>query len=66
MSQRTSGWSREFDEPIALADDGKLVTLRGGADFDSEIGSSNLSESAVYWLISFIIYILNFIDLFEA
>ena len=28
MSKRSIGWSREFDEPIALADGGKLETLR--------------------------------------
>ena len=28
MSERKSGWSREFDEPITLSDGGKLVTLR--------------------------------------
>jgi hypothetical protein len=28
MSKRSTGWSRKFDEPIALADGGKLVTLR--------------------------------------
>ena len=26
MSKRSTGWSREFDEPIALADGGKLET----------------------------------------
>jgi hypothetical protein len=28
MSKRSTGWSRKFDEPIALADGGKFVTLR--------------------------------------
>ena len=28
MSKRSTDWSREFDEPIALADGSKLVTLR--------------------------------------
>jgi hypothetical protein len=28
MSERSSGWSSKFDEPIALANGGKLVTLR--------------------------------------
>jgi hypothetical protein len=28
MSKRSTGWSRKFDEPIALADGGKLETLR--------------------------------------
>jgi hypothetical protein len=28
MSERSSSWSHKFDEPIALADGGKLVTLR--------------------------------------
>jgi hypothetical protein len=32
MSQHSSGWSREFDEPIALPD-GKLVTLRDAANY---------------------------------
>jgi hypothetical protein len=31
MSEGKSGWSREFDEPIALAEGGKLVTLRDAA-----------------------------------
>jgi hypothetical protein len=31
MSEGISGWSREFDEPIALARGGKLVTLRDAA-----------------------------------
>ena len=33
MSERKSGWSREFDEPIALATDGELVILRGAANY---------------------------------
>jgi hypothetical protein len=33
MSERKSGWSREFDEPIALPGGGKLVTLRDAANY---------------------------------
>jgi hypothetical protein len=33
MQERKSGWSREFEEPIALARDGKLVTLRDAANY---------------------------------
>src|ERR1700682_240601 len=33
MSERKSGWSREFAEPIALPDGGKLVVLRDAADY---------------------------------
>src|SRR6478672_10665709 len=32
MSQHSSSWSREFDEPIALPG-GKLVTLRDAANY---------------------------------
>jgi hypothetical protein len=31
MSERSSGWGREFDEPIALPGGRKLVTLRDAA-----------------------------------
>jgi hypothetical protein len=33
MSEHSSGWSRKFHEPIALADGGKLVTLRDAANY---------------------------------
>ena len=33
MSERLSGWGREFDEPIALPDGGKLVLLRDAATY---------------------------------
>jgi hypothetical protein len=33
MSERKSGWSREFAEPIALPDGRKLVVLRDAADY---------------------------------
>jgi hypothetical protein len=33
MSERKSGWSREFPEPIALPDGGKLVVLRDAAAY---------------------------------
>ena len=33
MSKRSSGWGRKFDEPIALADGDKLVTLRDAANY---------------------------------
>ena len=33
MSEQSSGWSREFDEPIALPDGEKLVVLRDAANY---------------------------------
>ena len=33
MPEQRSGWCREFDEPIAVPDSGKLVTLRDAADY---------------------------------
>jgi hypothetical protein len=33
MSERSSGWSRKFDEPIALADGRRLVTLNDAATY---------------------------------
>ena len=33
MSEPSSGWGREFDEPIALPDSRKLVTLRDAASY---------------------------------
>jgi len=34
QSQRTSGWSREFVEPIALADGGQACDLTRRRDLD--------------------------------
>ncbi len=33
MSEPSSGWGREFDEPIALPDGTKLVCLRDAASY---------------------------------
>jgi hypothetical protein len=33
MSEPSSGWGREFDEPIALPDGRKLITLRDAASY---------------------------------
>jgi hypothetical protein len=33
MSEPSSGWGREFDEPIALPDGGRLVVLRDAASY---------------------------------
>ena len=33
MSERSPGWGREFDEPIALPGGGQLVTLRDAANY---------------------------------
>jgi hypothetical protein len=33
MLEQRPGWSREFDEPIAVPDGGTLVTLRDAADY---------------------------------
>jgi hypothetical protein len=37
MSEHSSGWSRKFDEPIALADGGKLLTLRDAATYITKL-----------------------------
>src|SRR5207253_11196484 len=33
MSERSSGWSRKFEDPIALAGGRELITLRDAADY---------------------------------
>jgi len=33
MAERNAGWSRKFDEPIALPDGRRLVVLRDAADY---------------------------------
>jgi hypothetical protein len=33
MAERRTGWSREFDEPIALPNGRKLVTLQDAAEY---------------------------------
>ena len=33
MSERSSGWSRKFEDPIALADGREFITLRDAADY---------------------------------
>ena len=33
MSERSSGWSRKFDAPIALADGRRLITLHDAATY---------------------------------
>ena len=33
MSERSSGWSRKFADPIPLADGRELITLRDAADY---------------------------------
>jgi hypothetical protein len=33
MSERSSGWSRKFEDPIPLPDGRKLITLRDAADY---------------------------------
>jgi hypothetical protein len=33
MPERSSGWSRKFEEPIALADGRRLVTLHDAATY---------------------------------
>jgi hypothetical protein len=33
MSERSSGWGREFDEPIVLPDGRKLIVLRDAAGY---------------------------------
>jgi hypothetical protein len=36
MAERRTGWSREFDEPIALPNGRKLVILRDAAEYITE------------------------------
>ena len=45
MSERSSDWSRKFDEPIALADGGKLVTLRDAANYITGLPRANAALS---------------------
>jgi hypothetical protein len=46
MPEQRSGWSGEFDEPIAVPDGGTLVTLRDAADYITALpdGRSALPE----------------------
>jgi hypothetical protein len=47
MSERTSGWGRKFDEPIALPGGRKLVTLRDAARYIT--GLPDDGSSAAEW-----------------
>jgi hypothetical protein len=47
MSERSSGWSRKFDEPIALADGRGLVTLHDAATYITALPDEE--SSAAEW-----------------
>jgi len=47
MSERSSGWSRKFDEPIALADGRRLVTLHDAATYITALPDEE--SSAAEW-----------------
>src|SRR6266487_3735728 len=47
MSERSSGWSRKFDESIALADGRKLVTLHDAATYITALPDEE--SSAAKW-----------------
>jgi hypothetical protein len=47
MSERSSGWSRKFDEPIALADRRRLVTLHDAANYITALPDEE--SSAAEW-----------------
>jgi hypothetical protein len=47
MSERSSGWSRKFDEPIALADGRRLVTLDDAASYITALPDEE--SSAAEW-----------------
>jgi hypothetical protein len=47
MSERSSGWSRKFDEPIAPADGRRLVTLHDAASYITALPDEE--SSAAEW-----------------
>ena len=47
MSKRSSGWSRKFDEPIALADGRRLGTLHDAASYITALPDEE--SSAAEW-----------------
>jgi hypothetical protein len=47
MSERSSGWSRKFEEPIALADGRRLVTLHDAATYITALPDEE--SSAAEW-----------------
>jgi hypothetical protein len=47
MSERSSGWSRKFDEPIALPDGRRLVTLHDAATYITALPDEE--SSAAEW-----------------
>ena len=47
MSERSSGWSRKFDEPIALADGRRLGTLHDAASYITALPDEE--SSAAEW-----------------
>jgi hypothetical protein len=47
MSERSSGWSRKFDEPIALAGGRRLVTLHDAATYMTALPDEE--SSAAEW-----------------
>jgi hypothetical protein len=47
MPERSSGWSRKFDEPITLADGRRLVTLHDAATYITALPDEE--SSAAEW-----------------
>jgi hypothetical protein len=41
MAEHRSGWSRKFDEPIAVPDGSTLVSLRDAADYITELSDED-------------------------
>ena len=47
MSKRSSGWSRKFEEPIALAGGRELITLHDAADYITAVCTENLNPNVL-------------------
>ena len=43
MSELSSGWSREFEEPVALPDGRKLVVLRDAANYITALPAKDVA-----------------------
>lgn len=57
MSELSSGWSREFEEPVALPDGRKLVVLRDAANYITALPAKDVAlpewqaaiEALIWW-----------------
>jgi hypothetical protein len=49
MSELSSGWSRQFDEPIALPDGGKLISVRDAANYITALPAKE-AASPEWWV----------------